>query len=97
MGVIVYYTSITSTYELDKKQLRIRNTLEAFNIPHKFLDLAADSSLLEEMRMKVGNPEAMVPQVFHDDKYCGDFAAFEEAMESETVEEFFKGDCQQKK
>ncbi|XP_038655245.1 SH3 domain-binding glutamic acid-rich-like protein 2-A [Scyliorhinus canicula] len=97
MVVIVYFTSITTTTELDKNQIRIRNTLEAFKIPHKFVDLAADASLLEEMRNKVGNRKAMAPQIFNDDKYCGDFAAFEEAMESEKVEEFFKSGCQQNK
>ncbi|XP_078068570.1 SH3 domain-binding glutamic acid-rich-like protein 3 [Mustelus asterias] len=97
MEVIVYYTSITATSALEKRQSSIRDMLTSLKIPHKLVDLSQDETLLGEMRKKTGNPEALPPQVFYGDQYCGDYAAFDDAMESEKVEEFFKAERQQKK
>uniref|UniRef100_UPI00398E73D7 SH3 domain-binding glutamic acid-rich-like protein 3 n=1 Tax=Pristiophorus japonicus TaxID=55135 RepID=UPI00398E73D7 len=92
MVVTVYYCSVTTTTALEKQQKRIVQTLEAFHIPHQLLDLSTNENLKDEMRMKVGDPKAMAPQIFNGDQYCGDFAAFSQAMEHEKVNQFFKVD-----
>ncbi|XP_078398589.1 SH3 domain-binding glutamic acid-rich-like protein 3 [Cetorhinus maximus] len=96
MVITVYYTTITSTSALERNQKKIIDMLDALHIPYNLLDLAADGNLLAVMRDKVGDCKAMVPQVFNGDQYCGDYTAFEQAMENEKVKEFFKVDGQQK-
>ncbi|XP_067875130.1 SH3 domain-binding glutamic acid-rich-like protein 3 [Heterodontus francisci] len=96
MVVIVYYTSITSTISLEKNQRSITDMLSAMKISFQLLDVSTDKNLLEEMRAKMGDPKAMVPQIFNGDQYCGDYEAFSQAMEFEKVKEFFKVDsCQE--
>ncbi|XP_069744436.1 SH3 domain-binding glutamic acid-rich-like protein 3 [Narcine bancroftii] len=95
MKIVIYYTSITATVELDKKQNNIKNILDGKNIPYILLDLAADANLKDEMREKIGDPKAMPPQIFNGDQYCGDFVAFEQAVESEKLEAFLKLDNRQ--
>lgn len=52
--------------------------------------MAQDDVALEKMRELVGNEEALAPQIANGDEYCGDFEAFEAAIEEETLAEFLK-------
>ncbi|XP_055492059.1 SH3 domain-binding glutamic acid-rich-like protein 3 [Leucoraja erinacea] len=90
MCIVIYYSSITATTSLDKHQLYIFNRLDGMKIKYRLLDLAQDSKLKDEMRSKIGNPDAQIPQIFNGDHYCGDYAAFEQAVECEMIEKFLK-------
>uniref|UniRef100_A0A4W3IGN7 SH3 domain-binding glutamic acid-rich-like protein 3 n=1 Tax=Callorhinchus milii TaxID=7868 RepID=A0A4W3IGN7_CALMI len=46
---------------------------------------------MENLRQKLGDPNALPPQIFNGDQYCGDFDAFFNAVENGSwVSTFFK-------
>ncbi|XP_062928135.1 SH3 domain-binding glutamic acid-rich-like protein 3 [Mobula hypostoma] len=90
MAIIVYYCSITAKVELEKKQKHIESVLSSKGIPYTLLDLSANAELKDEMRAKVGDPNAMAPQIFNGNQYCGDYDAFFQAVESEKIDSFLK-------
>ncbi|XP_003384043.1 PREDICTED: SH3 domain-binding glutamic acid-rich-like protein 3 [Amphimedon queenslandica] len=89
-AVNYYYSSVSSNLELKKNQQKIEMILDSKKIPYNKLDVAADTDLRDKMRGIIGDPKALPPQLFNGDTYCGDFDAFEEALETETLEEFLK-------
>ncbi|XP_072022290.1 SH3 domain-binding glutamic acid-rich-like protein 3 [Amphiura filiformis] len=90
MGVILYYTSVSSNLEVKKHQQMIECVLDGKKIPYQKIDISASEEDKAKMREVAGNDKALPPQLTNDDTYCGDFAAFEEAVENETLEEFLK-------
>ncbi|MED6288607.1 hypothetical protein CHARACLAT_028280 [Characodon lateralis] len=90
MGVTVYMASVSSSLELKKNQERIFSVLSSKKIPFKAIDITQQSENKDFMRKKAGNPKALPPQIFNGDAYCGDFAAFEKAIEMEKLEQFLK-------
>ncbi|XP_056150981.1 SH3 domain-binding glutamic acid-rich-like protein 3 [Lampris incognitus] len=90
MTIILYYTSVSSSSEMRKKQQRIMDYLDSKKIPYTTVDISQSVEDKEEMRKKAGNPTALPPQLFNGDTYCGDFEMFENAVELETEETFFK-------
>ncbi|XP_029921420.1 SH3 domain-binding glutamic acid-rich protein homolog [Myripristis murdjan] len=89
MKVVVYYSSVTGTLEMKKRQQRIFFVLESKNIPFETVDVAVDDGK-EEMRRKMQDPTAVPPQIFNGDTYCGDFDSFDNAVEMEQLEAFLK-------
>ncbi|XP_037541343.1 SH3 domain-binding glutamic acid-rich-like protein 3 [Nematolebias whitei] len=90
MPVIVYYASVSGSLELKKNQERIMSVLTSKKIPYETKDITQNSADKDAMRKKAGNPTAMPPQICNGDVYCGDFAAFENAIEDNQLEEFLK-------
>uniref|UniRef100_H9GQX0 SH3 domain-binding glutamic acid-rich-like protein n=2 Tax=Anolis carolinensis TaxID=28377 RepID=H9GQX0_ANOCA len=42
------------------------------------------------MRSKAGKPDAIPPQIFNGEDYCGDFEMLFDAIENEEVPKFLK-------
>ncbi|XP_032876706.1 SH3 domain-binding glutamic acid-rich-like protein 3 [Amblyraja radiata] len=97
MPIFIYYSSITATTSLAKHQEYIFNRLDGKKIEYQLVDLAQDSKLKDEMRSKIGNPDAKIPQIFNGDHYCGGYEDFEQAVECEMIEKFLKLDSDQQK
>ncbi|NP_001279047.1 uncharacterized protein LOC103186182 [Callorhinchus milii] len=92
MGVTIYYTTITASTKIDKIQNQIFNLLEGNHIPFKLVDVSTDKAFMENLRQKLGDPNALPPQIFNGDQYCGDFDAFFNAVENGSWRAFFKLD-----
>ncbi|XP_023154228.1 SH3 domain-binding glutamic acid-rich-like protein 3 [Amphiprion ocellaris] len=90
MSLTLFYTSVSSSVQIKKSQDKIKAVLESLKIPFIMVDIAQSSEDRETMRRICGNPTALPPQLAHGDVYCGDFAAFENAIEEERLEEFLK-------
>ncbi|XP_075939699.1 SH3 domain-binding glutamic acid-rich-like protein 3 [Anarhichas minor] len=90
MSIIVYYTSVSSSKEIKKWQQQIFNVLSSKKIKHEAVDIAQDATVKDLMRKLVGDQTALPPQIFNGDNYCGDYKAFENAIEEEAVESFLK-------
>ncbi|XP_076612909.1 SH3 domain-binding glutamic acid-rich-like protein 3 [Chaetodon auriga] len=90
MSVQVFYTSVSGSIELKKHQQKIIDILESKKIPHKLVDIAQNSDDKDLMRKIAGNPTALPPQICNGDVYCGDYAAFDMAVEAGELELFLK-------
>ncbi|XP_076813022.1 SH3 domain-binding glutamic acid-rich-like protein 3 [Clavelina lepadiformis] len=89
-GLKLYMASVTGNVEIKKKQQKILMTLEGKKFPFEQIDITSDSAKKDEMREIAGDPKALPPQLANGKDYLGDFAAFDEAVENETLEEFLK-------
>ena len=89
-SVDYYYSSVSSNLEIKKHQQKIEMVLDSKKIPYNKLDISADESLKAKMREISGNPQAVPPQLCNGNQYCGDFQAFEDALEDESLEQFLK-------
>ncbi|XP_063287901.1 adapter SH3BGRL isoform X2 [Pelobates fuscus] len=80
--------------KIKKKQQDVMGSLDAFKIEYEEKDIAANEENRKWMRENVpencrpatGNP--LPPQIFNDDKYCGDYDAFFEAREDNAMYAF---------
>ncbi|KAJ8008695.1 hypothetical protein DPEC_G00081080 [Dallia pectoralis] len=90
MSIIVYFSSVSGSRELKQQQTQIFSFLDSKKIKYQAVDITQGPQVKEEMRKKIGNPTALPPQIVNGDKYCGDFAAFYEAVEAGKGEAFFK-------
>ncbi|XP_031726297.1 SH3 domain-binding glutamic acid-rich-like protein 3 [Anarrhichthys ocellatus] len=90
MSIKVYYTSVSSSKEIKKWQQQIFDILSSKKIKHEAVDIAQDVKVKDLMRDLVGDPTALAPQIFNGDNYCGDYKAFENAIEEEALESFLK-------
>ncbi|GFN76999.1 Sh3 domain-binding glutamic acid-rich-like protein [Plakobranchus ocellatus] len=89
-NIVVYVSTVSSSIELKKKQQKIEAVLSGKKIAYTAIDVAADRENLEKMRQVVGDPTALAPQIVNGDVYCGNFEAFDEAVENEEIEQFLK-------
>ncbi|XP_060947353.1 SH3 domain-binding glutamic acid-rich-like protein 3 [Limanda limanda] len=90
MPVKVFITSVSSNLKIKKDQQKIEMTLDSLKIPYTNVDIAQNVEDKDEMRRIAGDPTALPPQICNGDTYCGDFKAFEEAVEMEELPKFLK-------
>lgn len=90
MTVIVFFTSVSGSLEMKKRQERIFSVLSSKKILFEVVDISQNSEDKDLMRKRAGNPTALPPQICNGDVYCGDFAAFENAVEMEELEAFLQ-------
>ncbi|XP_008300411.1 SH3 domain-binding glutamic acid-rich-like protein 3 [Stegastes partitus] len=90
MSLTLFYTSVSSSVQIKKSQEKIQSVLDSKKIPFRLVDIAQCSEDKELMRKICGDPTALPPQLSNGDVYCGDFAAFENAIEEERLNEFLK-------
>jgi len=64
--------------------------LDSKKIPYTKVDITACTAEKERMRSIVGNERALPPQIANGTTYCGDYEAFDEAVEYETLDQFLK-------
>jgi len=90
MTVKVFFTSVSGSLEMKKSQERIFLVLSSKKILFEVVDISQNSEDKDLMRKRAGNPTALPPQICNGDVYCGDFAAFENAIEMGELEAFLK-------
>ncbi|XP_028996349.1 SH3 domain-binding glutamic acid-rich-like protein 3 [Betta splendens] len=90
MSVTLFITNVSSSVKIKKEQERIINVLESKKIPFKCVDISQNNADKDRMREIAGNPTALPPQISNDKHYCGDFNAFEEAVEDNNLMKFLK-------
>uniref|UniRef100_A0A670K582 Uncharacterized protein n=1 Tax=Podarcis muralis TaxID=64176 RepID=A0A670K582_PODMU len=72
MGTIrVYYTSVTGSREVKQRQSDVIRILDGNRMKYQLVDVSISESLLQEMRDKAGKPDAIPPQIFNGEEYCG--------------------------
>jgi len=86
----LFYSSVSSSLELKKKQKRIQDVLESYKYEFELVDIAADASAKEKMRTLASNPSALPPQLANGDEYCGSYEDFDVAVEDGALKEFLK-------
>ncbi|WP_295456764.1 hypothetical protein [uncultured Thiodictyon sp.] len=89
MSLTVYVSSVSSSTELKKHQQKITMVLDGKRIPYTIADIASSEDAKHEMKTAAG-ADSLPPQIVNDGIYCGDFFAFDEAVESETLNEFLR-------
>ncbi|XP_054851785.1 SH3 domain-binding glutamic acid-rich-like protein 3 [Eublepharis macularius] len=89
-AIRVYYTSVTGSREVKQRQSEVLRILDGNHMKYELVDVSISESLLQEMRDKAGNPNAIPPQIFNGDQYCGDSQMLYEATENEEVRKFLK-------
>ncbi|XP_003971708.1 SH3 domain-binding glutamic acid-rich-like protein 3 [Takifugu rubripes] len=90
MTVTLFYASVSGNQEVKKQQQRIMMVLDGCNIPYNLVDICQSNEDKELMRKLVGDSKALPPQICNGNDYCGDFKAFENAVEMETLKQFLK-------
>ncbi|XP_022081837.1 SH3 domain-binding glutamic acid-rich protein homolog isoform X2 [Acanthaster planci] len=75
---------------MKKNQQRIEMILDSKKIAYEKIDIASNEEGKNKMRELIGDEHALPPQLFNDDTYLGDFAAFDNAVEGESLEAFLK-------
>jgi len=87
MPIEVYYSSVSSSMETKKHQQKIFMVLDSKKIPYEKCDIASDPEKKEKMKEIAGGggPPQIVNEVL-----CGDYNAFDEAVECETLNEFLR-------
>uniref|UniRef100_A0A4W6E2U7 Uncharacterized protein n=1 Tax=Lates calcarifer TaxID=8187 RepID=A0A4W6E2U7_LATCA len=71
MAITVFYSSVSGSLEMKKRQDRIISVLSSKNIPYKLVDISQNSDMKDLMRQRAGNPTALPPQICNGDVYCG--------------------------
>ncbi|CAL1586341.1 unnamed protein product [Knipowitschia caucasica] len=90
MALSVFYSSVSGNTEMKKQQQRIFDVLQSKKIDFEAVDISQESENKDLMRRIAGDPTALPPQICKGDSYCGNFTAFESAIEAEALEEFLK-------
>ncbi|XP_030260235.1 SH3 domain-binding glutamic acid-rich-like protein 3 [Sparus aurata] len=90
MSTTVFFSSVSSSTEIKKQQQRILMVLDSKKVPYKLVDVSSDEEGKALMREIAGDQKALPPQIANGAVYCGDFAAFENAVEAEELEKFLK-------
>uniref|UniRef100_UPI00358F2704 SH3 domain-binding glutamic acid-rich-like protein 3 n=1 Tax=Myxine glutinosa TaxID=7769 RepID=UPI00358F2704 len=90
MVIKLYYSSIPSTREVRKQQNHIQSILETLKVEFELIDVMASEEAKIKMRSLSNNPEAVPPQLFNEDYFCGPYEDFEDAVELKEVEKFLK-------
>ncbi|XP_020776778.1 SH3 domain-binding glutamic acid-rich-like protein 3 [Boleophthalmus pectinirostris] len=90
MALVLYYSSVSGNTEMKKRQEKMIMVLTAKKIDFRAVDISQNSDDKDLMRKLVGDPKALPPQICRGDSYCGDFTAFENAIEEERLEAFLK-------
>lgn len=57
--------------QVKSRQAEMMRVLESKSIKYELVDISVGSEVRDEMRNKAGNPTAVPPQLFNEDKYCG--------------------------
>nr|CAB3266041.1 SH3 domain-binding glutamic acid-rich-like protein 3 [Phallusia mammillata] len=90
-GLTAYFSSVSSNMKIKKNQQHIQMILSSKKVQFEIVDVSKDPETLQKMRKLSGNTTALPPQLFKGDKYLGDYEAFFEAVESETLDTFIEG------
>ncbi|XP_002739644.1 SH3 domain-binding glutamic acid-rich-like protein 2 [Saccoglossus kowalevskii] len=94
MVLKVYYSSVSSSPQIKKQQQAVFMVLEGKHIEFDRIDISVDEEQKTFMWQNSRQPDTgkpLPPQLFSDTEYLGDYEAFDEAVEDDTLAEFLKG------
>ena len=89
-SLTLYISSVSSSLGIKKQQQRIHSVLSSLGMEYVTVDISSSVESRARMRELVGSELALPPQLCNGDKYCGDFEAFEEAVECKELNSFLK-------
>ncbi|CAI6350794.1 unnamed protein product [Macrosiphum euphorbiae] len=95
MVVKVYMSGISGNKEVKKRQQRVTMILDSKSITYDLVDITEPGKEDEKAYMqtnsktKDGSKNALPPQIFNDDVYCGDYDDFDTANELDELDKFF--------
>ncbi|XP_059213027.1 SH3 domain-binding glutamic acid-rich-like protein 3 [Centropristis striata] len=90
MPLKVFYSSVSCSAEMRDRPQKIFNILDAKKIKYEVVDISQNTQHKDLMRQLAGDPKALPPQICNGDTYCGDYTAFDEAIEAGNLEKFLK-------
>uniref|UniRef100_A0A914DTR5 Uncharacterized protein n=1 Tax=Acrobeloides nanus TaxID=290746 RepID=A0A914DTR5_9BILA len=90
----VYIASITGNTEVRKHIQRTLMILDGLGVPFKAIDITVRGNEEEKEYMREHSKKEgagiLPPQFFHNNDYLGNFSDFDEAVETNTLEEFLR-------
>ncbi|XP_050537705.1 SH3 domain-binding glutamic acid-rich protein homolog [Daktulosphaira vitifoliae] len=95
MVVKVYISGISGNKEVKKRQQRVTMILDSKNIEYNLVDITEPGRENDKVYMqtnsktKDGSKNALPPQIFKNDIYCGDYDDFDIANEMDELDKFF--------
>lgn len=95
MVLRIFFTSTTGRRDIRKGQIHLFSVLSSWKYPYQAIDLGApenerERQLLSTIAKKSDDGQVILPQIFHQDEYCGDYRDFLEAIEGEKMSNFLK-------
>uniref|UniRef100_A0A670YD54 SH3 domain binding glutamate rich protein like 3 n=1 Tax=Pseudonaja textilis TaxID=8673 RepID=A0A670YD54_PSETE len=71
-GIEGLYSKVSmNREEVKQRQSEVLRILDGNRLKYQLVDVSLSDSLLQEMRDKVGKADAVPPQIFNGDEYCG--------------------------
>ncbi|KAL3882389.1 hypothetical protein ACJMK2_028738 [Sinanodonta woodiana] len=96
MVIKVYISSVSSNTYMKKSQTSIIDLLDMHKVKYELIDIADPTNEEQKKFMRANSKPKeegkvpLPPQVFNGDDYCGDYEAFENALEQNMLFEFLK-------
>ncbi|XP_029966597.1 SH3 domain-binding glutamic acid-rich-like protein 3 [Salarias fasciatus] len=90
MTLTVYYSSVSGSTKMRKEQDRIFSILDSQKIYYIKVDISQSSDDKDKMRKLASDKTALPPQICNGDSYCGDYAAFDAAVDNEQLKSFLQ-------
>ncbi|XP_050419592.1 SH3 domain-binding glutamic acid-rich protein homolog [Adelges cooleyi] len=95
MVVKVYISGISGNKEVKKRQQRVTMILDSKSIEYDLVDITEpgkeeDKAYMQtNSKTKDGSRNALPPQIFNNNVYCGDYDDFDIANELDELDKFF--------
>ncbi|XP_023224711.1 SH3 domain-binding glutamic acid-rich protein homolog [Centruroides sculpturatus] len=95
MVIRVFISGVSGNHEIRKQQQRVQFVLESLKLEFDVIDITEtgreeDRNFMREECKKHDRPNALPPQIFNGDIYCGDYNDFEAANEEQYLMKFLK-------
>lgn len=95
MVLRVYFVSTTGRRDIRKGQVHVFSVLSSWKFQYEAVDIAAPEN--ENLRnfvidtgKKAEDGKVVLPQIFQEDKCCGDYLDFLNAIEQEELQSFLQ-------
>ena len=93
MVLRVFFTSTTGRREIRKGQIHLFSVLSSWKYPYEAIDLGApenehERTFVFESGKKSEDGQVILPQIFHQGQFCGDYRDFLDAIEHENMSNF---------
>jgi hypothetical protein len=94
MPLKVYMTNITGNQLIVGNQRKLKHILDTNKIDYIDVDISDPKNSNEkeflQRTLALSNKKMNLPEIFHDEQYCGDFDDVVSAVESNTLKQVLK-------
>ncbi|CAF0917617.1 unnamed protein product [Rotaria sordida] len=95
MVLRVYFISTTGRRDIRKGQIHVFSVLSSWKFPYQAIDVAApenenDRNFVIDTGKKSEDGKVVLPQIFQEEKCCGDYLDFLNAIEDEKLQLFLQ-------